>query len=981
MRWKLRQFNKELVNELSKKLKIPYLTSQLLVTRGFNDPEKAWKFINPIKEDLRSPFLLKDMSKAVEILIMARQKGLPVLVYGDYDVDGITGTATLVSFLSKHGWEVDYYIPNRLDEGYGIQPSIVQSFYEKGFKVLLSVDCGITSFEAVELTKKLGMYAIITDHHSTKDVLPVADAVIDPKRADDNYPFKDFAGVGVAYKLITALAKSLDIPEEDVDTLLDLVALGTIADMVELVDENRYIVKEGLKKLNNTNRIGLIQLIKKLNLNYITSQDIGYRIAPKLNAAGRLYSAEDAFKLIMTENMSSAEQLAEILLGYNFTRQEIETKIYEEAVAQIESTDMKDAPVLVVYKEGWHAGVIGIVATKLVQRYNKPALVISLENGIGRGSGRSIEGINILEILKNFSHHFEEFGGHPMAIGFSILENNIKPFIKELKDKLEEQLLKVTSSLTVDAILTVDEINEEVLEALRYLEPYGHGNPEPIFLIRNSTVDRIRFFGNNGTNVRLTLRGKHKLIEGIGFGLKKQYHEIPAIQALLTSLDVAANIRENGVGPVLNVIDFKVSAASEEEYKDKYFIYSFTNNWRNQNSEDFDYYHSNEILQRFEKVKKYTSFSKPFVLQTDPLTRNAFLIYLMEKSRTLIINPTNVDALHIYESLSRHCPKDLSFVNSINTNYKKHVITNAIMILENVVNISDFDTVVLNEIQILPAISSEIFSRLISRTGKNVIITSIYNFETNIPLYSEDRKINFGLEDRRNTKKSIEYDSNAVAYVFSNYHYVDKFYEKLMKASHNPKDMVFYSPILEPFQKKAISTLVRKKRIKKLVCSTNTDGLPSMLQDGVEIKLYDFPLTVKELIDAVAGSSYSILQLFYNKEDVNQRLNHLQKIFPSNEKLKTLFENITTIPSNEEIQQLSVKYNIPEKVLRSVLKNLITEKTNTIEYAPEKILRLKEREIELPYFEKYTMMLLNANIKDIYKMIEERYLYDVYLQI
>lgn len=977
MKWELRQINKELVEKLSKELKIPFLTAQLLITRGYEDLEEASKFIYPKRSHLRSPFLMKDMEKAVEYLLEARDKKYPIFVYGDYDVDGITGAAVLVSFLRKYGWEVDYYIPNRLDEGYGIQPSVVENFGKDGYKVLLSVDCGITSFEAVEKAKELGMYVIITDHHSIKERIPDAHAVIDPKREDDEYPFKDFAGVGVAYKLISAIAEKLSIPENEVDSLLDLVALGTIADMVDLVDENRYIVKEGLKRLNNTNRIGLIQLMKKLNIANISSQDIGYRIAPKLNAAGRLYSAEDAFKLIMTESISSAEQLAEILMGYNFTRQEIETKIFEEAIEKIETSKIKDLPVLVVYNNDWHAGVLGIVATKLVQRYNKPSLVITIENGIGRGSGRSVDGVNILEVLSGFSEFFEEFGGHPMAVGFSISEDKIEDFIEAISKKFGDKYFKADSKIEIDAEIKLDDINGEILNALEYLEPYGHGNPEPIFMIKNSLVDKIRFFGSSGTNVRMSLRGKNKNLDGIGFGLRKSYNEIPAIQTFLTSLDIVANIRQNGNGPMLNILDFKVSSSSNEEYKDKYFIYSFTNDWKSQNSDDFEHYGtSDELVQRYEKVEKYLNFEKPFILQSDPLTRNAFLMLLMEKGRTLIINSTNIDALHVYESLSRHSPMELTFVNSLSRKYSKHVITNAIMVVEGEVDVNDFDFIVLNEIQLLSSLSYEVYSKLLSIIGrKDLIITTLYKFDTNLPLYIEERKFNFGLEDRRGEEKTIKHESESVAYLFSNYLYVTKFYEKLIKNGYYYKDLVFYSPILESFQKRAISTLVKKKRIKKIVSSTNSDGLPSMLQNGVEIRLFDFPLTIKELIDAVSGDSYSILQLFYNRKDAQKRLEHLKDIFPDSKKVEKVLNEIEAHGRNVSeklLKNLSKEENIPSKVLKSIVRDYLSGK---------EILRLKEREIEIPYFEKYTMMLLNTPVKDIYRMIEERDMYDVFLQL
>ncbi|ONN27639.1 single-stranded DNA exonuclease RecJ [Thermosipho affectus] len=977
MKWELKKINTELSEKLAEELDIPLLTAQLLVSRGYLTPKDAYKFINPSKDDLRSPFLLKDMDKAVKYLLLAREKGYPVFVYGDYDVDGITGTATLVSFLSKYGWKVDYYIPNRLDEGYGIQPEIVERFYKNGFKVLLSVDCGITSFEAVERAKELGMYVIITDHHTIKDEIPKAHAVVDPKREDEMYPFRDFAGVGVAYKLISALGQKLNLKDEEINEVLDIVALGTIADMVDLVDENRYIVKEGLKKLNETDRIGLVQLMKKLNITNITSQDIGYRLAPKLNAAGRLYSAEDAYKLITTNNLSSAEQLAEILMGYNFTRQEIENKIFKEAVNKIESSKIKDLPILIVAGEKWHAGVLGIVATKLVQRYNKPSLVVSLEEGIGRGSGRSVDGVDILEVLSKFSEYFEEIGGHPMAVGFSIRQEKINELIDVISKKFGDSHFEVDSKLEVDAVLDLDDVGDNVIKALSYLEPFGHGNPEPVFLIKNNLVERIRFFGNFGANVRMVLKSKNKnTVEGIGFGLKKNYYDIPAIHAVLTSLDIVANIRQNGVGPFLNILDFKISSEYEEDYKDKYFIYSFTNDWKSQKGDEFrDFWDSSELSQRYERIEKYLFKEKPFVLQSDLLTRNAFLLYLMNKGRTLVINPTNIEALHVYESLSRHSPDGITFVNSLNRNYSKHVITNPIMITEGKIPLDDFDFIILNEIQILSSLSYELYEKLLKKLEeKDFVVTSLYKFESNIPIFYEEKKINFGLEDKRNSKKTIEHEINSIAFLFSNYSYVTKFYEKLISRRYEFKDLVFYSPILKPFQKCVISSLIKKGRIKKLVSSTNSDGLPSMLENGAEVRIFDFPLSIKELIDAVSGDSYVILQLYYNSEDALKRKNHLLKIFPDKKRLEEAVLRFydLKIDNKNKFIDFSKDVNISPKVLKHAILDYKNDK---------KILRILERELELSYFEKYTMTLLNASIKDIYKMIEEREMYDVYLNI
>ncbi|KAF2961510.1 single-stranded-DNA-specific exonuclease RecJ [Fervidobacterium sp. 2310opik-2] len=985
MRWELRQVDEHLVQELSERLGVNKFVAKLLVLRGIKTEEDAKRFLNPTRQTLRSPFLLKDMEKAVEILLRARDNGEKVIIHGDYDVDGITGTAVLYTFLSENGWNVDYYIPKRVDNGYGIQPQFVEEIVLKGFKTILTVDCGITAFEAVDKAKELGLNIVITDHHQPKETLPNADAIVNPKRPDDEYPFKEFAGVGVAYKLITALAEKMNIPPSVTDELLDLVALGTVADMVELLDENRYIVREGLKRLNNTAKLGIVRLIQKIGIATISTRDIGYRIAPKLNAAGRLDSPDDAFKLIVTKDEASATELVEILLGYNVTRQGIEAKIYNEAVQMIESNNLDSLPIVVAYGYGWHLGVIGIVATRLVHLYNKPVMVISIEDGVGRGSARSVQGVNIIELLERFRDIFEDFGGHTMALGFSLKEEKIPELIKAIREKIREEDIKVEEVIAVDEKISVDEINEDLLKSIELLEPYGHGNPEPVFLIQNSPVERFKIFGETGYNIRLTLKGNSNSIEGVGFGLKFSPNEMYGIQPQFIRMDVVGNLRTGEAGPQLNVLDLKFYHISDDDVMDRAFLHSFSVNWKQQKEEEYSQKHiEDDIFSRIEKVSNLYKIQRPAVIRFKMHYRNAFLYDLMRKGRVLIINPSSIEAMHIYESLQRHNIQGLALLNSVNRGNGRHIVTNAVYADNFISNLDDFDFIVLNEIHFLRNFDEELFERIIYKFGKQAFYTTIFNFETNLPIYEVEGKSEFSIEDKRNQPKSLNNTVSSLVYLFSTHNSVEIFFNNYVKKM-SARDTVFYSSQLAPFQRLIISNLVKKRKIKRLISSTNTDGLPGLF-GKVEVRLFDFPYTLSEIIDAVSGDGNVLLQLNYSTQDVNKRYESLKKLFPPLENLEKIVEelNIYLPMKQDDFEAILSNYDIPKGVVKSIYKDLggiVENIVKPVDFIPEKITRLKEREIELPYFERYTLQLEALSMKEIYRLIEERYMHDSELKI
>lgn len=987
MKWEIKKVNNELVKALAHELNINDLVAKLLVLRGITSVEDARNFLNPTRSMLRTPFLLKDMEKAVDILLKARQNKEKVIVHGDYDVDGITGTAVLHTFLSENGWEVDYYIPRRVDDGYGIQPQLVEEIAEKGVKVLLTVDCGITALEAIQRAKELDIKVIVTDHHQPKETLPNADAIINPKREDDEYPFKEFAGVGVAYKLVCALAEKMSIPPYFVDEYLDLVALGTVADMVELRDENRYIVKEGLKRLNSTSKLGIARLIQKLGIGVISSRDISYKIAPRLNAAGRLDSPDDAFKLIVTKDEANAAELVEILMEYNTTRQSIEARIYNEAVEMIKTKGLDKLPIVVAYNHGWHLGVIGIVATRLTKLYNKPVMVISIENGLGRGSARSINGVNIIELLKRFREIFEDFGGHIMALGFSIKEEKIPELLREIREKISDEDVIRDQVIEIDEEISVEDVNKELIKSIELLELYGHGNAEPVFLIRNCSVERHKVFGDSSHNIRLTLKGSNgSLLEGIGYGLSLPQNELFGMQFQSIKMDVVGNLRYSESGPLLNVLDLKVIRTNENDVVEKKFLDSFVDNWKKQREEEeeYDYKHyEDDIYSRLEKISNLINIERPALIRFKTTYRNAFFFELMRKGRVLIINPSSTEAMHIYESLQRHNINGLVLSNTINSQSGTHIITNVACADWLINNPSEFDFIVLNEIQFVKNFDKQLFFRIIEKFGKNAFFTTIFKFDSNLQTFEVNGKSEFSVEDKRNQPKLSSDSSSALVYLFSSHNSVEALFNTFVKKAAMRGDTVFYSSQLAPFQRLMISNLVRKRKIKRLISSTNTDGLPSLFGNA-EVRLFDFPYTISELIDAVSGEGNVLLQLNYSSQDVQTKRKALKKLFPSDEELKNFVEETNAHLPMKVNEFLTSKFDIPKNVIKSVYRDLgglYEDVIYPVEYRSDKISRLREREIELSYFERYTLQLESLNVREIYRLLDERCLHDVDLII
>ena len=494
--------------ELSKKLALHPLIAQILINRGMNKSEDAEYFLKADISSLHDPFNLKDMDKSVKRIKKAIENKERILIVGDYDVDGVTSCAVLKLALLRLKADVIHYIPHRINEGYGLNKNIVKLAKKNNVKLLITVDSGISAYKEVELLNKNNIDVIIVDHHRTiDDVLPAAFSIIDPKRSDCPYPCKDLAAVGLAYKLAQALLG------ESLKEYLDLVSLGTVADVMDLKGENRILVKEGIKQINLLKREGINALINSCRLNgkNIIPKFISFILGPRINASGRVASAEHSLKLLLTEDTQEAQDLANELNKYNRQRKKIGDQVLSEALSIIEKeVNFKDHRVIVVSKDGWHKGVLGIVASRIADRFYRPAIVISTENGIGKGSARSIDRFHIFNALSECSGFLQEFGGHNYAAGLTLLKDNIADFRESInrfaKDNLPDDGL--LPSLDIDAQIPLSILNMDLVLKLEALEPFGAGNPYPVLCSSNVKVktkpiivgkDTIKFWVTDGS--------------------------------------------------------------------------------------------------------------------------------------------------------------------------------------------------------------------------------------------------------------------------------------------------------------------------------------------------------------------------------------------------------------------------------------------------------------------------------------------------
>lgn len=518
-RWRLREENKDGQELLIRELGLSKIISRILISRDIVNPDDARRYLSPSLRDLHNPFLMQDMKKAVHRLILAIHRQENVVIYGDYDADGITSVVVLLRFLRQLYESVTYYIPDRITEGYGLNLAAVERMHSEGISLIITVDCGISDHEPIAYARKLGMDTIILDHHQLSDTLPEAVAVVNPNRTDCPFPFKHLAAVGIVFNFLIALRSALrqegfwknDL-YPNLKEYLDLVALGTIGDIAPLVDENRIFVKIGLDLMTEDRRMGIraLKLVSGIEHQVIDSSKASFCLIPRINAAGRVASAKEAVELLLAEKPEQAEELAWKLDGFNRKRQAMEKLIFSEILEQVgDQFDTGKIGPLVFASPNWHPGVIGIVASRMVDRFGRPAILISLKDGIGKGSGRSIADFNIYQGLKRCDSLLLSYGGHHYAAGISIREEDIAKFSTLFREVVHENSPETdfTAFTTIDAQCSLTEINHELLSQFDQLAPFGSRNPEPILCVRSVRIASPSIVGNNHLKMRVSSNG------------------------------------------------------------------------------------------------------------------------------------------------------------------------------------------------------------------------------------------------------------------------------------------------------------------------------------------------------------------------------------------------------------------------------------------------------------------------------------------
>ena len=517
-KWEICKINEEDINKICEENNLSQLIGSILASKKIISKDEIREFLNPTRDDFHDPFLMPDMEKAVERILIAIQNKEKIIIYGDYDVDGITSVTVLKKFLEEQGLKTGEYIPNRLNEGYGLNKEAVKNISEQGYTLIITVDCGISCIEEIEYAKELGMEVIVTDHHEPGEIIPDCLAVVDAKRKDNKYPFNQLAGVGVVFKLIQSISLKLNLEAKEYLKYLDIVCVGTISDIVPLIDENRVITKLGLKLVEKTRNIGLKTLLESTGYKEINSTTISFGIAPRINACGRMGEEKEALELFLTNNIQEAKQISERLNQYNIERQETEKQIFKQAIQEIEEGN-KDVPCIILGKEGWHHGLIGIVASKVTDIYFKPSILICFEGEEGKGSGRSIPGFDLHDAVMNCNTYVEKFGGHSMAIGINVKKENFEKFKKEFEEYVQNSHINdIIPIIKIDKEIDLRKINIQDIRDLKLLEPYGEANKMPLFLIKNMKIQSIRTL-SEGKHIKLKLGIDNYIADAIGFNM------------------------------------------------------------------------------------------------------------------------------------------------------------------------------------------------------------------------------------------------------------------------------------------------------------------------------------------------------------------------------------------------------------------------------------------------------------------------------
>ncbi|WP_289058863.1 single-stranded-DNA-specific exonuclease RecJ [uncultured Mesotoga sp.] len=951
--WLLLKPDDEAVNRLVDFMGIDAFLARLLVTRGIDNEVEAMKFLNPDKTILHDPFLLEDMPLAVRTIIETRDRNESIVVFGDYDVDGVTSTALLYLAMKRMGFNVSYYIPLRLEEGYGLSKDAIKDLRDQGHSLLITVDCGVTSFDEIKFAKEIGFNVVVTDHHEVKDLLPPADAVVNPKRPDDDYPFKGLAGVGVAFKLLVALNETLHCPI-DPEEYLDIVALGTIADIVPLRDENRYIVKEGTAKIQSSPLLGLKALLSYLRIpsENLTAQDIAFKIAPKLNAAGRMDSAIVALELLISEDMDSAMNTASRLLKHNQNRQTIEAKIFDQTERDLENTaSFKDDFALVIDGDNWHLGVLGIVASRLVSIHNKPVFLIATNGSDGKGSARSPAGVSIISLLNEVSGLLREFGGHEMAAGFSIDKEKISEFRSAINDAyiklygMKQPVFKID----VDDVLTLDSITPSILDKLELLRPFGHSNPEPKFLIKGLNIEKAKMFGSGSDHVKLILRSGDRKTLAIGYNMGTMFDDFKYVKPNLLKVDAIASIKNDnlyGLQSVkLSLSDARlyIDPVFEEEVRDKNFVFEFIRDWKNQQPGLQIKSDVSALIAELEKKVSHkcpefmdVSAKNPWGIFGNIRLKNPFLALKILKNyqkgkRTFIVSAINGTLAHTYYSLQHYLDSIKPiFANSL---YRGKLDEPVVFVtlpffVERFNEISDSaGEIIFDEPSyILSGIFKDhpdlegFFNNIDKVLGISGFSGSI--FCDDLKEFFLDKRISHvykpspikrvGIIDNRGSRKKVEqvmsivgHGENVAVIVDSPHKTVSLAKSMGSRLSHALQngELIFYNYLLKDFQRSVIYSLVERQKIRVLITTPSSDGLGVTLGNS-NIVFYSAPRNFLEVIDAVATrpgeDSELFLNLSFNKADLVSNTSEMDRLFPTVEELEAVYQDLKEVlPASE----------------------------------------------------------------------------------
>lgn len=553
---------------LAEALNINHLLAKLLINRGIKNFDQAKKFFRPELESLYDPFRMKDMNRAIERIEKAIQHNEKIMVFGDYDVDGTTSVALVYSFLKRYSNNLEYYIPDRYEEGYGISYKGINYANEHNVSLIIALDCGIKAVKKVDYANSLNIDFIICDHHTPDEEIPDAVAVLDPKRADCNYPFKGLSGCGVGFKMLQAYAKTNKIPSEELYEFLDLVAVSIASDIVPIIDENRILAYYGLRQLNSNPRPGLKAIINISGIggrnHEIVVEDIVFRIGPRINAAGRIESARKAIELLVTENQKKGEMIATKVNSCNESRKHIDRNITQDALKMISTEPgFREKKSTVLYNSSWHKGVVGIVASRMIEIYHRPTIILTASNGMATGSARSVPGFNVYQALEECSNMLENFGGHRYAAGLTLDIKKIPEFKRKFEDIVERTITEdqLVPHIEIDAFIDLNEITPQFFKILKQFQPFGPNNLSPVFAAKN-VVDtgQSRLVGSSKEHIKLSISQQETpsaIFPGIAFQQSNHFSHIQRGKPF----DICFSIEENNFRGTknmqLNIKDIK----------------------------------------------------------------------------------------------------------------------------------------------------------------------------------------------------------------------------------------------------------------------------------------------------------------------------------------------------------------------------------------------------------------------------------------